>query len=84
MKWDLGCYGDGTFGHQHTRERCAEIVTSGAGPLKICRALQGPMSDDAQEEYDACDWLNETCAVYGAVWSWQDGDFGLWPIDDES
>jgi hypothetical protein len=25
-KYELGCYGTGSLGHQHTRERCADIV----------------------------------------------------------
>jgi len=22
----IGCYGDGTYGHQHTRDRCADVL----------------------------------------------------------
>lgn len=23
---EIGCYGDGTFGHQHTREACSDVL----------------------------------------------------------
>lgn len=94
---EIGCYGDGRLGHQHTRECCAEVLEYyfeafhareeslpgpwdvGFGPTQLIAALNGEMSDDAQEEYDACDWLNDHAAVDGHLWSWDDGDFGLWP-----
>jgi hypothetical protein len=25
-RWEPGCYGDGAFGHQHTRESCAGVL----------------------------------------------------------
>lgn len=45
--------------------------------------LQGEMSDDASEEYDACAWLNEHVPHPEASWGWRDGDFGLWPNEEE-
>lgn len=90
-------YGDGTFGHQHTRERCADVLayyanenfTSRGQPLptfgilrtveEIVASLRSEMSDDATEEYAACDWLNEFAPFTGASWDWRDDDFGLWP-----
>lgn len=88
MEYEIGCYGDGALGHQHTRERCAEIVESYESPnpytharqLAICSALRRPMSDDAWEEQEACLLLEQNVSVEGAWWGWQDGDFGLWPI----
>lgn len=90
--FEVGCYGDGVLGHQHTRERCAELLHdiatgkhSASDPLAIFQtgclseALWSPMSDDASEEYEACDWLNKHMSIEGAVWGWRDGDFGLWP-----
>ena len=86
--YKIGTYGDGTYGHQHTRERCAEIVQDIARTIAhpgerstgddLVDALVEEMSDDASEEQDACDWLNEHAAVNNATWGWQDGDFGLW------
>lgn len=98
---ELGCYGDSSLGHQHTRERCADTLAYYAkanfrsrglpeptfGLLRsvteLCMALRDPMSDDATEEYAACDWLNEFAPFEGASWDWQGGDFGLWPTSDE-
>lgn len=100
MIWELGCYGDGTFGHQHTRERCGELLHTRAIELEPSRlhdyrevifsagcikeALHADMSDDGSEEHEACDWLNSYAAVDGASWGWQDGDFGLWPVEDDT
>lgn len=100
---ELGCYGDGAFGHQHTREACAAVLqtyaqdnftsrgrkvppiytnsrTGAVYTVKDClRELRGEMSDDAEEEHLACEWLNEHAPFTGAEWGWVDGDFGLWP-----
>lgn len=90
---EVGCYGDGSFGHKHTRERCAELVFARANAVAdkyirrrgwvLAYSLREPMSDDAQEEYDACEWLNEHVPLDGASWGWDNGDFGLWPDDCE-
>lgn len=89
---EIGCYGDGANGHEHTRKRCAAALTAFAerapredanAALALAAELRGDMSDDASEEYDACDWLNEYVAHPSASWGWQDGDFGLWPSEEE-
>lgn len=89
-----GCYGDGTFGHQHTRERCADLLESAihlystatgearALQRDVVNALRGDMSDDAGEEYDACELLDTLMPHESAYWGWSDGDFGLWSCDD--
>ena len=88
---ELGCYGDGSLGHQHTRERCAEMILDVASGLDgdyyyegiaLVSQLRGPMSDDASEEDEACGWLTDHCSQANAWWGWQDGDFGLWAIED--
>ncbi len=78
-----GCYGDGRFGHQHTRERCAELLESFGYRGTLIDDLRGEMSDDASEEDDACDWLEENATHATATWGWQDGDFGLWDSDED-
>ena len=105
-QYEPGCYGDGTLGHQHTREKCSEVLqgfveyrtrTLGktAQPSymvrrwsEIVRALEDEMSDDAQEEYDACELINEIWELNfqpepTCYWGWQDGDFGLWQDEEE-
>ncbi len=92
-KLEIGCYGDGTFGRQHVRERCAEVlertarITNHPGNANTMReiadALRGEMSDDAGEEADACDMLNDVAGRPDAYWGWNDGDFGLWPSEGE-
>ena len=87
----LGCWGDGANGHQHTRRMCAETLQYfanetddiKAGWFVPCEALKCAMSDDAQEEYDACDWLEIHAPYEGAYWGWQDGDFGLWLPEED-
>jgi len=89
-KFEPGCYGDGTFGHQHTRIACATVLNAVIMPafanrhvaVKLIDELRGDMSDDASEEYDACDMLNEHVPHEGYTWGWQDGDFGLWPDEE--
>lgn len=91
---DLGCYGDGANGHQHTRERCAGLIEDYANALQLApraasetaalvASLRGEMPDDASDELDAEEWLNDRVAHADAWWGWQDGDFGLWPCDGE-
>jgi len=75
----LGCYGDGAFGHQHTRERCADMLESiklanGQWPsvadiviAELVVALRGPMSDDASEEDAACELAGLMLASEGRM-----------------
>lgn len=93
----LGCYGDGTFGHDHTRTACAALINellahyvpgdlwskAAVEAVPTVKALAGEMSDDASEEYDACDWLNTYAPHDSATWDWRDGDFGLWPSEED-
>lgn len=92
-RFEPGCYGDGTFGHQHTRECCADLIDNlieeyyaigsdaeRAGS-ELAQLLQD--GDDVSEEQEACDWLNEFHGREGYYWGWQDGDFGLWPGEGE-
>lgn len=98
---EIGCYGDGALGHQHTRDQAATVLmhyvnenftSRGQATPKpalyetadaLACDLNKPMSDDAAEEYTACEWLNDHAPFEGAYWGWQDGDFGLWYSDDE-
>jgi len=96
MKFDIGCYGDGTHGHAYTRLVCAAEICQvlGYGPKvkpdeewyrgeEIAELLHKEMSDDAEEERDACDWLQaHTNIPRDSYWDWQDGDFGLWLSED--
>lgn len=88
-KIEIGCYGDGGFGHQHTRERCADTVahvaeqTNTPEPRHVTMSLRGEMPGDAWDEYEACDWLNAHAPLTSAVWDWRDGDFGLWTDESE-
>ena len=95
MAYMPGCYADATFGHEHTRKRCAEVVgevlahvpsrdwsSSAAASAMFIASLSGPMPDDAWDEHEAADFLNKHDSHAGFWWGWQDGDFGLWPEDD--
>ncbi len=87
----IGCYGDGALGHKHTRKACANVLEHYAkgkseADLRsnmvtvevVVKMLRGTMSDDAWEEYQACEWLNDHAPIDGAYWGWENGDFGLW------
>jgi hypothetical protein len=93
---ELGCYADGTHGHQHTRIQCAMRLEAYAwGQEKagnterarrmreVGRALRAEMSDDSSEESAACLFLDEVAHHPTAYWGWQDGDFGLWAAEAE-
>lgn len=85
--WKIGCYGDGALGHQHTREVCAKLIEQVSLDCSdrhmIENALRGEMSDDAWEEDAALVILEANAGVEGASWGWRDGDFGLWPNEEE-
>lgn len=53
----------------------------GTAVTDVVAALRGSMTDDANEEYLACWWLNEYAGRPEATWGWNDGDFGLWSDD---
>lgn len=84
-----GCYGDGRLGHQHTRQLCASMLVYVWSkvdidqPTDIINELCREMSDDASEEQDACDWLNEHDPLENHYWGWYQGDFGLWPAEED-
>ena len=71
---EIGCYADGALGHDHVREQLAALLCrlyrhhprGGDGSewsevKPIVEALQKPMSDDGEEEYEAIEWLNKQC-----------------------
>lgn len=82
---DAGCWGDGSFGHQHTRERCANVLQAlGCSETELLDSLRGPMPDDAWDEEEAEAWLNDFVSRPDGLWfGWLDGDFGLWELEDD-
>ena len=89
MKHEIGCYGDGSFGHQHCRERLAKVYDrkcmgrfredlTNPWEAEVSAALRGSMPDDAWDEDAALDALNEAETRDYLFWGFQDGDFGLW------
>ncbi len=72
---DVGCYADGALGHQHVRDKMADLLERlyrhhprGGNGLywesdikALVAELRGEMSDDASEEYEAIEWLNREC-----------------------
>ncbi len=84
---DLGCWASGGFGHQHIREQMAFFLTSlykdneeyedqWKNISEIVKALEGEMSDDVWEEYEALDWLNKQCSE-DCYFTFHDGDLML-------
>lgn len=74
-----GCYGDGTFGHQHVRERLAAEVSRFDSDL--AELLRGPMSDDGSEEDEALEILNSHTAR-NMFWHFENGDLLLSRMGD--
>jgi hypothetical protein len=90
----IGCYGHSSLGHQRTREACAKVLEDAVYSKRVTRfeafvagnfyqSLKGPMPDDAWDEHNACDWLEDYYSHPDATWGWRDGDFGLWPDENE-
>ena len=79
---DLGCYGDGTLGHDHIRSRLAELVESVDGGMRsesameVMASLDGTMPDDAWDEDEAIEFLN-SATEDGAQWILDGGDLLL-------
>ena len=88
-KYEIGCYADGTFGHQHARDTIADLledVLSAHDVAGLPEELRATMSDDASEEDEAIDILNERTEVSRPAftsWRFNDGDFGLYPDDPD-
>jgi len=77
----LGCYADGSFGHDHVRTVLCMLLRKSfdrrlVEASELITLLEQPMSDDGQEEYDAIDLLNEH-ATEGTFFEFSDGDLML-------
>lgn len=85
-----GRYGNGAYGHQHTREMCASqmafvwAVVDTPRPTDVIDALCSVASDDLREERAACVWLNLYVPLKNHTWGWRDGDFGLWSNEEDA
>lgn len=73
FKEDIGCYADGTFGHNHVREILAGLIQG--YNLDLAEELRKPMSDDASEENEALDILDNHCD--GVSFILENGDLML-------
>ena len=60
---DTGCYADETLGHAHLRDRLADLIRTlpewNDEMEGVCASLDGPMPDDAGDEYEALEILQE-------------------------
>lgn len=77
---NTGCYADACFGHDHIRERLADLCEE-YGNDALADVLRESMSDDASEEDDALEWLNET-ACENVRFELSDGDLMLFSEDE--
>lgn len=79
---DIGCYVDGCNGI-YVGNKIQHIALShgwkGEPALDVYRDYEN--YDEATEE--AIDFMNKSFGVDGAFWGWNDGDFGLYLIDEE-
>lgn len=76
-RYKEGCWGDGSFGHQHVRERLAALIDE--FDEDIAEQLRAEMSDDAEEENVALEILNNNTSDENGlkVWEFVDGDLML-------
>jgi hypothetical protein len=90
-KYELGCYGDGSFGPDHTRVKVFEIATiEGWQPdIGLDDIIMLAEDSDNIFEYiqgledEAIDYLNEHCSDDSHYWGYEDGDFGYWESEEE-
>lgn len=96
VKYELGCYGDGAQGHDYTRRACHDIMRwvltkvdsvswsrAAFEAAPIMESLMAEAPDDHADEDSACEWLNSWAPMPNASWEWFDGDFGLWPTEED-
>lgn len=96
-KYQPGCYGDGSFGPDHTMKKCISLALD-AGYTEqedkdiLERWLSGDMLDPDElyimeciedDCIDYLDYLNEHCSDEGFYWGYETGGFGYWEIDEE-
>jgi hypothetical protein len=90
-KYGPGCYGDGSFGSDHTMTKVFEIATiEGWRPdIGLDDIIMLAEDSDNTFEYIQCledeaiDYLNEHCSDDTHYWGYENGDFGYWEIDEE-
>jgi hypothetical protein len=82
-KNDAGCWADGALGHDHVRQRLAQLVANVWTPemldkygYDVAEVLDKEMSDDASEEDDALDIIQEFTDA-SLTWQFVDGDLLL-------
>lgn len=78
---DVGCYVDGHKGIYVGRYIQKIAESHGWNPddglvLDTCHTSYDSATDEA------IDYMNEVFSVEGACWQWNDGDFGLYEIED--
>ena len=81
---DLGCWVDACFGHEHLRERLANMLEAAGGPEKLVVELRAEdESDDFGDVDDAVAWLNENAVVGNVVFTLDAGDLILTEDENE-
>jgi hypothetical protein len=77
-KDDLGCYADGTHGHDHIRRVLAALIEDvfEGKHGDVQNSLRGIMPDDAWDEDEAIDLLNGICED-GVYFILENGDLLL-------
>ena len=73
---DVGCHADGTFGHQHCREKLSKLIQQLPGSDPTAFSLVCRIPDDAWDERQAMKIL-QSHTDDGLVWEFRDGDLML-------
>jgi len=89
---DAGCYVDGARGIYAIDEQVAIARAHGATITHDCEELHAETCFES--EFAGCEWagdyadkaddyMNTHFPVEGHYWGWNNGDWGLWAIDEE-
>jgi hypothetical protein len=82
--YEVGCYGDGSFGPDHTRGKVFDIaLNEGWQPIDMLQSCFITLQDLQELEGEAIDYLNEHCSDDSHYWGYEDGDFGYFEVTKE-
>ena len=76
-----GRYGHGSYGHEHVRDRLANLLDRYTMSAELADTLRGTPSDDVSEEIEALDLLNKQCED-GLAFEMVAGDLLLVPTSE--
>lgn len=80
----VGCWFDGVFGQEFNDRRVVDLAQEYGFSLPDGMSMEEYLDTDFDPTEEAVDYLNSLELPEGYAFSWRDGDFGLWSIDDST